>query len=263
MLRPYGEVHVSHKTAVPFSHWNLEELAAENSLLLIECANFCIDDYPGYSNKRGDGSRSDKPFPLGKCSTFKFIIGNPHKKKNPLRNTDLPLPSSSISPMMVNHQISYGNISDISYPQTPFPMMVNNQISYGKITDISYPQTPFPVNFDERIPRSINGLAFGESTLPPMCRINDPRLMIHDLQFSTFSRPPLPSSVSLSIRYYTGVPEAPRSASLGYCNYSRYYDEVNSRRVSILECSRVLEREGKWDEETRRRWLYLCKGMRA
>ncbi|XP_074303456.1 uncharacterized protein At4g26485-like [Silene latifolia] len=80
MLRPYGEIHVSHKTAGPFRDWNLEELANHNSLMLIECVPFRIADYPGYNNKRGDGKRSDDPFPLGECSTFKFILGRFCKK---------------------------------------------------------------------------------------------------------------------------------------------------------------------------------------
>ncbi|XP_062086779.1 heavy metal-associated isoprenylated plant protein 41-like [Humulus lupulus] len=76
MLRPNGEIHVNHKTTPPFSWWNLEELAAYNSLSLMECVEFNIKDYPGYNNKRGDGSKCDKTFRLGKCSTFKFGLSN-------------------------------------------------------------------------------------------------------------------------------------------------------------------------------------------
>ncbi|XP_020108395.1 heavy metal-associated isoprenylated plant protein 41-like [Ananas comosus] len=72
MLRPYGEVHISHKTAGPFKRWNPEELASKASLLLVECSDFRIGDYPGYNNKRGDGFFCDEPFPLVECSTFKF-----------------------------------------------------------------------------------------------------------------------------------------------------------------------------------------------
>nr|GEX76308.1 hypothetical protein [Tanacetum cinerariifolium] len=74
MLRPYGEVHVSHKTAYPFDIWNIEELASQHSLSLLERVKFEIEDYPGYNNKRGEGIRSDSPFPLGECCTFKFIL---------------------------------------------------------------------------------------------------------------------------------------------------------------------------------------------
>ncbi|XP_074303452.1 uncharacterized protein At4g26485-like [Silene latifolia] len=74
MLLPGGEIHVSHKTSAPFCNWNLEELANHNSLRLSECVPFRIEDYPGYNNKRGDSERSDEPFPLGECSTFKFTL---------------------------------------------------------------------------------------------------------------------------------------------------------------------------------------------
>ncbi|KAA3467248.1 heavy metal-associated isoprenylated plant protein 41-like [Gossypium australe] len=72
MLRANGEIHVNHKTSSPFSLWNLEELASGCSLALIQCVDFNVEDYPGYHNKRGDDSRCDEPFPLGKSSTFKF-----------------------------------------------------------------------------------------------------------------------------------------------------------------------------------------------
>ncbi|KAI3681618.1 hypothetical protein L6452_36420 [Arctium lappa] len=73
MLRPNGEVHVSHKTKFPFDRWNIEELAYQSSLKWVECVEFKLEDYPGYNNKRGDGLRCDEPFPLGECRTFKFI----------------------------------------------------------------------------------------------------------------------------------------------------------------------------------------------
>ncbi|XP_052487852.1 heavy metal-associated isoprenylated plant protein 41-like [Gossypium raimondii] len=72
MLRANGEIHVNHKTNAPFSLWNLKKLASGCFLALIQCVDFNVEDYPGYHNKRGDGSRCDEPFPLGKSSTFKF-----------------------------------------------------------------------------------------------------------------------------------------------------------------------------------------------
>nr|GMC49787.1 heavy metal-associated isoprenylated plant protein 41-like [Ipomoea batatas] len=74
MLRAFGEIHVSHKTTGPFCRWNLDELAKESSLVLIDCVDFNKADYPGYNQKRGDGARCDEPFPLGECRTFKFIF---------------------------------------------------------------------------------------------------------------------------------------------------------------------------------------------
>ena len=55
LLRPDGEVHVSHKTKNPYRKWNLEELASEFALFLVEQVDLRIQDYPGYNNKRGDG----------------------------------------------------------------------------------------------------------------------------------------------------------------------------------------------------------------
>ncbi|XP_023645889.1 heavy metal-associated isoprenylated plant protein 41 isoform X1 [Capsella rubella] len=72
LLRADGEVHVSHKNKAPFCNWNLEELASRCFLVLIQRVAFEKSNYPGYENKRGDGSRCDKPFLLGECSTFKF-----------------------------------------------------------------------------------------------------------------------------------------------------------------------------------------------
>ncbi|CAK7345921.1 unnamed protein product [Dovyalis caffra] len=72
MLQADGEIHVTHKTTPPFCDWNILELARRNCLELIKRIDFKIGDYPGYSNKRGDGNRCDESFPLGECSTFKF-----------------------------------------------------------------------------------------------------------------------------------------------------------------------------------------------
>lgn len=74
MLQENGEIHVSHKTTYPFNKWKIEDLASNYALELIECADFKIEDYPGYTNKKGAGSNCDEPFPLGKCSTFKFML---------------------------------------------------------------------------------------------------------------------------------------------------------------------------------------------
>ena len=72
MLRADDKIHVNHKTTAPFNHWNLEELASQNLLALIAYIDFKVNDYLGYNNKRGTGSRCDKAFPLGECSIFKF-----------------------------------------------------------------------------------------------------------------------------------------------------------------------------------------------
>ncbi|CAL5186615.1 unnamed protein product [Lathyrus oleraceus] len=67
-----GEIHISHKTAHPFSKWDIKGLAEEEGLILIEEVDFQQSFYPGYSNKRGFGFQCDQNFPIGKSSTFKF-----------------------------------------------------------------------------------------------------------------------------------------------------------------------------------------------
>ncbi|KAF5185807.1 hypothetical protein FRX31_024606 [Thalictrum thalictroides] len=72
MLTINGEIHVTHKTAYPFSKWEVEKLGEEAGLYLVEKVKFTKYDYPGYENKKGDGLNSDGTFPVGECSTFKF-----------------------------------------------------------------------------------------------------------------------------------------------------------------------------------------------
>ncbi|KAG2384159.1 uncharacterized protein At4g26485-like [Vigna umbellata] len=73
MLNKGAEIHITHKTAHPFSKWNIRGLAKRQRLLLVEEAEFYLDLYPGYSNKRGDGRNSDRSFPIGECNTFMFM----------------------------------------------------------------------------------------------------------------------------------------------------------------------------------------------
>ena len=110
MLRPNGEIHVSHKTKFPFNCWNIEQLASQSGLTLLECVEFRLEDYPGYNNKRGDGSRSDEPFHLGECCTFKFGLSTAKKSTTLYRTNcqeirEIPLqsenPSLSMNPAPV------------------------------------------------------------------------------------------------------------------------------------------------------------------
>lgn len=72
MVTEGGEIHVTHKISYPYNMWKLEELAVEFDLHLLEEVEFRKVDYPGYYNKRGYGRRTNKTFPVGECSTFKF-----------------------------------------------------------------------------------------------------------------------------------------------------------------------------------------------
>ncbi|KAL3508322.1 hypothetical protein ACH5RR_027723 [Cinchona calisaya] len=102
MLRADGEIHINHKTTAPFCHWNLLDLANRNFLTTIECVDFRIEDYPGYSNKRGARPRCNDSFPLGDCSTFKFILTPAAEKYKP-RNSDLAQGESLSLPVIPIH----------------------------------------------------------------------------------------------------------------------------------------------------------------
>ncbi|KAL0443234.1 UNVERIFIED_CONTAM: hypothetical protein Slati_2046100 [Sesamum latifolium] len=73
LVREDGEIHITHKTSYPFSRWKIADLAVEEGLSLSEEEEFDICDYPGYENKRGDGSRSNDTFPVGRCSTLSSL----------------------------------------------------------------------------------------------------------------------------------------------------------------------------------------------
>lgn len=72
MLEKNGEVHVTHKIKEPYCRWEIEKLAEDVGLCLIEKVLFRRSEYPGYSNKRGSGSKADETFPAGNSYTFKF-----------------------------------------------------------------------------------------------------------------------------------------------------------------------------------------------
>ncbi|KAM0867131.1 hypothetical protein ACQ4PT_042192 [Festuca glaucescens] len=84
LLRPDGEIHVSHKTGQPYDRWKIEELASEFSLVISEKVNFWKEDYPGYNQKRGDGKWCDEEFPLCNGCTFKFHVecGEPEEPRS-------------------------------------------------------------------------------------------------------------------------------------------------------------------------------------
>ena len=101
LVRRYGEIHVTHKTGLPYDRWDLEHLASRSSLAMVEKVSFRKEDYPGYNQKRGDSARCDEPFDLGACCTFKFQIGDLKKlkKRNGKRPDSIPsLGGSNIYP---------------------------------------------------------------------------------------------------------------------------------------------------------------------
>lgn len=72
MVAEKGEVHITHKTAYPFSQWEIEKLGQEAGFVLKEKPFFYLWEYPGYTNKKGSGLYCDQPFPIGDCRTYKF-----------------------------------------------------------------------------------------------------------------------------------------------------------------------------------------------
>ncbi|KAF8031757.1 hypothetical protein BT93_D0849 [Corymbia citriodora subsp. variegata] len=72
MLTEDGEIHVTHKTAHPYSKWEIEKLAEEQGLFLVEEVPFSVWDYEGYVNRRGSGAKCHGTFPVGVASTYKF-----------------------------------------------------------------------------------------------------------------------------------------------------------------------------------------------
>ena len=74
LLDPIGEIHINHKKGHPYDAWDLEQLALESSLAMITKTNFKKEDYPGYNQKRGDGAKCNRSFPLGDCCTYRFWL---------------------------------------------------------------------------------------------------------------------------------------------------------------------------------------------
>uniref|UniRef100_A0ACD5XV70 Uncharacterized protein n=1 Tax=Avena sativa TaxID=4498 RepID=A0ACD5XV70_AVESA len=87
LLRPYGEIHLSHKTGHPYDRWDIEQLANDCCLTMVSKVVFSKEDYPGYNQKRGDSAKCDEPFALGPCCTFMFCIGDVKKMKKPHGNS--------------------------------------------------------------------------------------------------------------------------------------------------------------------------------
>ncbi|KAI9115525.1 hypothetical protein K1719_013194 [Acacia pycnantha] len=102
MVSEDGEIHVTHKTTHPFSEWKIEEIAKEVGLFLVKEVPFYKWDYEGYCNKKGSGSKCNKTFIVGECSTFKFM-----KKKDPPSTSQ----ESSAAPLSCSSMTSTSNLT--------------------------------------------------------------------------------------------------------------------------------------------------------
>ncbi|KAH1121373.1 hypothetical protein J1N35_004533 [Gossypium stocksii] len=135
MLRANGEIHVNHKTNALFSQWNLEKLASGCSLALIQCVDFNIEDYPGYHNKRGDGSRCDEPFPLGKSSTFKFSFCPRAKEASKATKRWGSMCNKSQHFQTISMPMQLHSTSDFNYHLRP---IIPNQNQYSGVFDRNF-----------------------------------------------------------------------------------------------------------------------------
>uniref|UniRef100_A0A0E0M2I7 25S rRNA (uridine-N(3))-methyltransferase BMT5-like domain-containing protein n=1 Tax=Oryza punctata TaxID=4537 RepID=A0A0E0M2I7_ORYPU len=145
LLRPSGEIHVSHKEGSAYGKWNIEQLASKSSLILVEKVDFHIEDYPGYKNKRGDGPRCDKPFHLGRCNTFKFSIRNLKKQKKGHSNLICSIPSLGSSHIHPEMLASDWSPSQLFRPVNAVNMPVTSNPPSLRIAQRHQPG--FPVNF--------------------------------------------------------------------------------------------------------------------
>jgi 25S rRNA (uracil2634-N3)-methyltransferase len=84
MLSGRGHIHLTHKTTYPYSEWNIKYLAESVGLFFIDEVEFQQSFYAGYYNKRGDGSKCDRSFPIGWSSTFKFSCSEEYSLCNTL-----------------------------------------------------------------------------------------------------------------------------------------------------------------------------------
>jgi len=75
MLGEIGEIHITHKDYGPYKKWELVKQAEEFGLLLKGSVRFRITDYPGILIERGAGHKAGETFSLGKCQTYKFVLG--------------------------------------------------------------------------------------------------------------------------------------------------------------------------------------------
>lgn len=166
MLRVDGEIHVNHKTTTPFCDWNIVQLAHQNSLTLIGCPDFNIEDYPGYDNKRGQGSRCDDPFFLGDCSTYIFCINHRAERTPGVLDMNaigmqrnLPFQEIPIS----NHCHPYPHL----HPH-PYPTSFESNYSHSHISMQNHP-TRFEPDYSQ-VTHSINPHSY--QAPPPVVSLN-------------------------------------------------------------------------------------------
>ncbi|KAL5205615.1 hypothetical protein ABZP36_033824 [Zizania latifolia] len=182
LLRPSGEIHVNHKRGRPYDKWDIEHLAFESSLVMVDNINFRKEDYPGYNQKRGDGAKCDQPFDLGVCCTFMFCIRDFKKLKKVHRNRIDSFSSLGIKihpDILATDRGPFHPLLLVpEWPQPHFPPPVS--AVHRPITPEPFPlgfahreQPSFPVNFGgiERAP-----YFHQQDAIRPMFRMPGPSL---------------------------------------------------------------------------------------
>ncbi|KAL6844696.1 hypothetical protein ACP4OV_025355 [Aristida adscensionis] len=175
LVRRYGGIHVTHKIGYPYDGWDLEHLAFECSLVMITKVLFQKEDYPGYNQKRGDSARSDEPFDLGVCYTFKFQIGDLKKLKKLNGNRLGSITNLNIHPgLLVTDTGPFHPFPPVeAWHRRPFPPPVD---AGGML------MPPPPHMHDQRLPPGFplnsDGIVrdpyFQQSTIRPMMHMPGP-----------------------------------------------------------------------------------------
>ncbi|KAI8553066.1 hypothetical protein RHMOL_Rhmol06G0316100 [Rhododendron molle] len=224
MLRANGEIHVNHKTTSPYNQWNLEELASQNSLALIECVDFRAEDYPGYNNKKGQGPDSDGTFRLGACSTYKFGF-SPHTKK-------MPNVSSSLDTARITFQ---------NFVQTPIETVRQPIVPY----EFRQPQTNF-TPYANNIP----GNVVSQPTVGNECSRIFQGYFSHVTE--TFGRNDCEGDVcdsvhrALNLGFATYMAEVPGRDLSGYIELLEELHRRSVSRLAWLELERTLVSHRQW-----------------
>lgn len=77
LIKEDGEIHIRHKSNYFFRLWDLEQLASEAGLVLMDEAPFDASMFRGYNTKYGfEGARfgSDYNFDCCPSCTYKFVL---------------------------------------------------------------------------------------------------------------------------------------------------------------------------------------------
>lgn len=216
MLRPCGEIHVSHKTGLPYDRWNLELLAAEVSLVMFEKVCFQKEDYPGYNNKRGSGSRCDEPFPLGPCCTFKFQIGDLKKHKKPNQYKAGPVS------LIGSHNACAQNLTNNI---RPCHLPVNTALQHCVVAQSQQPG--FSLNFNGPArPLDINH----QGTIQPMLSMLGPSLNVFPGPGGCITRP-----ILLAPQEQPWCMQRSIACPLGRDNYSYFDHQLRLQREHEMQ----------------------------